>query len=413
MRRRYASLMRGLSLLAPLWLRYRARSGKEDATRLNERYGKTTHNRPEGTLIWMHGASVGETTMMLPLIERLLETDPNRYVLVTSGTVTSAELMKKRLPKRAFHQYAPFDAPQYVSRFLEHWTPNLAVWAESEIWPNLVLQTHQAHIPMALVNARMSEASLLGWAKRSKFATKVFSCFDTILPADERTAKGLSGLIEREISAVGNLKYDAPSLSFDKETSQGLKSNIGNRPIWVAASIHSAEMEYVIDAQREIEACLILVPRHPSEAASRMIVADHPKLKFARRSRGETPNKDTDIYLFDTLGEMGLAYSLGDLAFVGGSLSPELMGHNPLEPIRLSIPTITGAYFESFAEVYTPYLKEKAVLSIEESSQLSQVIIEMLKNPKTRQDMTRHASSLLKTMSGSLDITAQTLEGLL
>jgi len=413
MKRRYAYLMSGLSLVAPLWLKHRARKGKEDPNRLTERYGKTKHPRPEGQLIWMHGASVGETTMMLPLIDRLLAADPARRVLVTSGTVTSAELMAKRLPDRAFHQYIPFDAPHYVNRFLAHWRPDLAIWAESEIWPNLVLQTKAANIPMALINARMSEKSLLGWAKRKRFAETVFACFDLILPADKKTAIGLSALLNKTIAPVGNLKYDAPTLSFSAQTRDALKNTLGQRPIWVAASLHTQEIIPIIEAHKNIEACLILVPRHPSEAASRMIVADHPHLNFARRSKNETPDASTDIYLFDTLGEMGLAYSLGEIAFVGGSLSPELMGHNPLEPIRLSIPTLTGPHFESFSEVYAPYLKEKAVVNIEDVSQLSHIIEDMLNTPKQGQEMTRLASAILKDASGSLDVTLNALEALL
>ncbi len=414
MRRRYNILMRSLSLIAPLWLANRVKSDKEDKSRLGERYGKTSFSRPKGQLIWMHGASVGETTMMLPLIQRLLDADPNRSVLVTSGTVTSAKLMAEKLPDRAFHQFIPLDAPHYVARFLAHWTPDLAIWAESEIWPNLVLQTHEADIPMALINARMSEKSLTGWAKRAAFAKQVFGCFNHILPADARTAKGLSHILGTEIKSVGNLKYDAPPLTYESNEKSTLKKSIGKRQAWVAASIHAEEMDGVIKAQKEIDdALLILVPRHPSDAASRMIIADHPHLNIARRSKTQTPTAETDIYLFDTLGEMGLAYCLGDLALVGGSLSHELMGHNPLEPVRLNIPTLTGPHYASFAEVYAPYIENNAIQAIEEPSTLAQVVSDMLAAPEIRKDMTKRATDIAAHMSGSLDVTIKTLEGLL
>lgn len=414
MRRRYNIIMRGLSLIAPLWLAKRAKAGKEEKARLGERYGRASVSRPQGQLIWMHGASVGETTMMLPLIHRLLGADPTRSVLVTSGTVTSAKLMVEKLPDRAFHQFIPLDAPQYVARFLEHWKPDLAIWAESEIWPNLILQTHEASIPMTLINARMSDKSLTGWAKRAAFAKHVFGCFNHILPADTRTAKGLSDILGRQIKSVGNLKYDAPALTYDNTEQSPLKQAIGKRQSWVAASIHAEEMDVVINAQKEIkDALLILVPRHPSDAASRMIIADHPHLNIARRSKTQKPTPETDIYLFDTLGEMGLAYSLGDVALVGGSLSPELMGHNPLEPVRLNVPTLTGPHYASFAEVYAPYIENNAIQAIEEPSALAQVISDMLAAPEIRKDMTTRATDIASQMSGSLDVTVDVLEGLL
>jgi 3-deoxy-D-manno-octulosonic-acid transferase len=415
MRKRYAAAMRLMALALPLWLSRRVKAGKEDAERLGERYGRTSLTRPNGTLIWMHGASVGETKMMLPLIKRLYEADSNRYFLITSGTTTSADLMQDQLPNYAFHQYLPFDAPQYVARFLKHWRPDLAIWMESEIWPNLILQTKTTGTPMALINARMNEKSLQGWRKRKVFAKAVFSCFDTLLPADHITAAGLSDILGNSIKSVGNLKYDAPTLVFDAKERAALKSAFGDRPLWVAASIHAEEMEQVIKAHNAINenVALILAPRHPSEAASRMIVADHPHMAFKQRSKKQMPDEKTDVYLFDTFGEMGLAFSLADIALVGGSLTPELMGHNPLEPIRLGIPTVTGPHFASFAEIYEPYIEKDAVIAIEAAGDLPQIIEDMLASPQKCQDMSERASRLLGTVTGSLDVTVNSLEVLL
>jgi len=415
MKKRYAFAMRAASLALPLWLARRVKQNKEEAARVGERYGRTDAARPVGTLIWLHGASVGETKMMLPLIKRLHEAHPHRSFLVTSGTVTSAELMQSQLPEYAVHQYLPFDAPQYVARFIKHWQPDLAIWMESEIWPNLIFQTKAAGIPMALINARMNEKSLRGWRKRKVFAKNIFSCFDVILAADHVTATGLSRFVGRSLKSVGNLKYDAPALTHNKKERAVLKSAFGGRPLWVAASIHAEEMGFVINAHQAImgNACLILAPRHPSEAASRMIVADHPHLNFKQRSKNQMPDAETDIYLFDTFGEMGLAFSLGSIALVGGSLSPELMGHNPLEPIRLGIPTITGPHFASFAEIYAPYIEKQAVMAIEADDDFPQIIGDMLASPEKRQNMTDCASALLGTVTGSLDLTVESLEALL
>ena len=182
--RAYSGLTRALEPMLPLWLKQRALKGKEDPARQDERFGKASIERPKGQLFWMHGASVGETTMLLPLIHKLLAAYPQAHIIITSGTVTSANLMAKRLPPRALHQYVPLDTRNAVSSFLDYWKPDIAFWAESEIWPNLITQTHARNIPMALINARMSEKSIQGWFKRQKTALSLFGAFDIILASN-------------------------------------------------------------------------------------------------------------------------------------------------------------------------------------------------------------------------------------
>ena len=211
----YRRLMLMLEPWAKFFLMRRVKTGKEDETRIGERKGIASLPRPPGQLIWMHGASVGETSMLLPLIRRLLDDDPKLHILVTSGTMTSAQIMAERLPKRAFHQMMPLDGPNFVDRFLAHWQPDLAVWAESDIWPNLILQTKASHARMALINARLSQDSVDGWRKKRKFARQVFSSFDIILPADELTHNALNFLGGNVVSQIGNLKTAVPALEFD------------------------------------------------------------------------------------------------------------------------------------------------------------------------------------------------------
>jgi len=179
--RAYSGLTRVMAPVLPIWLKRRALKGKEDLSRQGERFGETDKVRPDGFLIWMHGASIGEVTMMFPLIDRLLAEYQTAHILVTSGTVTSAELLQKRLPARAFHQYVPLDTPNAVANFLNHWRPDLALWTESEIWPNLISQTKARNIPMALVNARMSEKSIQNWFKRRKSAKALFGHFEPVI----------------------------------------------------------------------------------------------------------------------------------------------------------------------------------------------------------------------------------------
>ena len=353
--RAYSGLTKLIAPILPLWLKRRALKGKEDPQRQGERFGEASITRPAGQLFWMHGASVGEVTMLLPLIDKVLEHYPTAHVLLTSGTTTSAELMAKRLPERAFHQYIPLDTPKAVAAFLDHWKPDMVLWAESEIWPNLLLQTKARNIPMALINARMSEKSVQGWFKRRQSAQSLFGCFDIILAGDDATANGLSWLLGKEVISAGSLKETAPILPVNAKDLSALKKQIGSRPVWCAASTHKGEEEIILAAHKEIcakhpNALLILALRHPERRKD--VTPLLSKTPHILRKGGHTIKPSTSVMVFDTIGEMGLAYSLSDVTFVCGSLIDGLMGHNPLEPARFSNAVLTGAHISSFADSY-------------------------------------------------------------
>ena len=351
--RSYFVLTRILAPLLPLWLKRRALKGKEDPTRQGERFGQASLPRPAGQLIWLHGASVGEVTMLLPLINKILTEYPIAHILVTSGTVTSANILQQRLPDRAFHQFVPLDTPKAVAAFLDHWRPDAALWAESEIWPNLITQTKSRNIPMALINARMSQKSVQNWSKRKKSARVLFGAFDVIMAANDDTAYNLTWLLGRNIENAGNLKDTALLLPVDEAEVVSLKKQITPRPVWCAASTHEGEEEIIIAAhdvvrQTHPNALLILAVRHPERREAITPLLD----SYAVRSVGDVISKQTSVYLFDTIGEMGIAYSLSDITFVCGSLVEGLMGHNPLEPARFSNAVLTGAHIASFADSY-------------------------------------------------------------
>ena len=353
----YDVATRALGPLTPLILKRREKQGKEDPTRKDERHGKAAIPRPAGPLYWLHGASVGECLMLQPVINRLLEHDPTAHVLVTSSTLTSAEILAKQLPDRAFHQFAPLDYPKAIERFLDHWNPDLAIWAESEIWPNMIRRTKARDIPMALLNARFSEKSLTSWSKRKKSAQTLIGAFDVVLAADTATADGLTWLLDKPVEAAGNLKDAASPLPFDKAELKDLKAQTSRRKIWCAASTHKGEDAIVIDAHLDVlarfrSALMILAPRHPERRDEITALIKKEGLKFATRSKGEDITKDTQVYLFDTIGEMGLAYRLSHLTFVCGSLVEGLSGHNPLEPARLNNAVLTGPHISSFADSY-------------------------------------------------------------
>lgn len=395
------------SLIAPflpLLIRKRVKDGKEDSARIGERYGRTKLPRPGGTVIWLHGASVGETQMLRPIIARLLET-PGRSVVVTSGTKTSADLMAEQLPRGAVHQYLPLDTPRSTARFIAHWQPDLAVFAESEIWPNLIWAAKRAGIPLALINARMSEQSLAGWAKRLPIAKSVFSAFETILAADDRTAEGLASFSMNSISNIGSLKFDAPALDYDRIQRAALRADIGTRKVWLAASTHEAEEDVIhqLFATLKNEAFLIWVPRHPARGK---IIAN--RLNTTPRSGGGKPRGNA--YVMDTMGEMGLALSLADICVLGGSFHPSLMGHNPLEAARAGVPVMTGPYHASFVDLYRKMSDFDAVM-ISNDREAATVIRDGLNG---RLDgIATNAQGFAAQSSGTLDRTLRELEQLL
>ncbi len=414
--RGYHALTRALEPFAGLILKRRVKAGKEDAARLSERRGIASLPRPSGKLIWMHGASVGETTMLLPLIQRLLDGDPKLHILVTSGTVTSAELMKTRLPERAFHQYIPLDGPNFIDQFLSHWKPDLAIWAESEIWPNLILKTKASGAKMALINARLSQKSLSGWQKKTHFAEEIFSSFDMILAADHITHHKLKSFGGRVLGQIGNLKTAAPALEFDAAEARYLRNAIGRRPVWLAASTHPAEEADILEAHtagpgKRANALLVWMPRHPERGDE--IAALCAGQDIAQRSKLHSPTSGTSIYIMDTLGEMGLALALADLVFVGGSIHPELTGHNPLEAARASVPILTGPYVASFTHIYDNLFNHNAAMRVTKTDNLGPSVIALLGDPAASRQMARRAFDLAKDSDNILDYTTAKLRGLL
>ncbi|MBO6783190.1 MAG: 3-deoxy-D-manno-octulosonic acid transferase, partial [Alphaproteobacteria bacterium] len=324
----------GLPLIE-LLIQQRTMRGKEEPTRVDERRGIPSIERPRGPLVWIHAASIGEAQSVLSLIERILRTSPDLNVLMTTGTVTSAKLMEERLPRRAIHQYVPIDRPRWVGRFLDYWRPGAGLWVESELWPNLVLESRKRGIPLALVNARMSERSRQGWGRAPRLAHTLLSSFDTILAQDEDIAERLRALGAGHVSVTGNLKLAAAPLPATAAELTELQDAIGDRPVWLAASTHRTEEDAVGSvhaglADRLPGLLTIIAPRHPQRGEEVEQALERAGLRVARRSKLEAIAPDTDIYLADATGLMGQLYRVSPLAFVGGSLIPH-GGQNMLE----------------------------------------------------------------------------------
>ena len=402
---RYASL-----LAAPVidaWLAHRRRRGKEDGTRFGERLGRPSLQRPEGRLVWMHGASVGEGMSMLPLVARLREALPDVQVLITSGTVTSAQLLRERLPAGVQHQFVPVDRPGAVRRFARHWRPDLAVWVESELWPNLILETAARGTPMLLLNGRMSVRSAARWRRAPHLSRALLAAFGCVLAQTEADAERFRALGAHNVTVQGNLKNDAPPLPADEARVAALKRAMGDRPCWAAASTHEGEEAAVAEAISALrrtfpDLLTILAPRHPERGDSTVELLERSGLTTARRSTDGAIMPTTAVFLVDTLGELGLVYRLADIAFVGGSLAPH-GGHNPLEPARLDCALVTGPHTENFAEAYAALEDAGAVSRVSDASTLAGAVRTLLDDETARAARSAAAHEAARALGGGVE----------
>jgi 3-deoxy-D-manno-octulosonic-acid transferase len=336
----------------PLVLKRRLARGKEHPQRWREKLGVTDAARPPGRLAWLHGASVGEGLSLLPLVEALRVRAPDLTVLVTSGTVTSAELLARRLPAGALHQFAPLDSPVVARRFLAHWRPELAVFAESEIWPSLLTQTRGQGVRTALVSARLSQASLDGWGRFPASARALFSGFNAVLAQDDAAAAALAWLGARDDGRL-NLKLCGAPLPVDEAALARLRQAAAGRPVLLAASTHAGEEAMVLDAFAPLaeRALLVIVPRHPERGAAVAALAAARGFSVSRQGAGEAFGS-TQAHVADALGELGPWFRLAASTLVAGSLLPGPGGHNPLEPARLCAPQLAGPQVQNWAAVY-------------------------------------------------------------
>ena len=337
------------------WLRRRAARGKEDPERLSERFGQASAPRPAGTLVWLHAASVGEATSVLPLLRRLLDERPDAHALITSGTVTSAALIARELPPRAVHQFAPVDLPGPVDRFMAHWRPDLVLWTESEFWPGLLAAAAGGGAPLVLLQGRVSAASFARWARVRPAIAALLERFALVLAQSEADAERLRRLGAASARCLGNLKRAAPALPVDAVELARLQALIGARPRWLAASTHPGEEEaaaaaHLALARRLPELLTLIVPRHAERGPEIAANLRARGLRVGLRSAGDEPDPAIAVYVADSMGELGLWYRLVELAFIGGSLIPH-GGQNLAEAARLGCAVLHGPSMENFTEI--------------------------------------------------------------
>lgn len=375
----YGLMTRLVSPLLGWLLSSRVRQGKEDAQRLNERRAKALPQRPEGHLVWMHAASVGESQLQLAIAAQLLQQRSDINILFTCQTQTAAGLIIQRFcddPVLARHwtrqQMAPVDTPGGAKRFIDHWKPDVGIFAEGEIWPNLLTQLRKRGGKSALVNARMTEKSILGWQRWPKTALHLFGGFDLILASDLQTATGLTDLSGRSIAVAGNLKSSLPPPKADLAELGVLKTQLAGRQILVAASTHAGEEALVLDAllQMDPRPFTIIAPRHPERGDEIRRLIDLTNLTVSQRSDGDAVGAETDILLADTLGEMGLWYRLADTVYLGGGHAPGVGGHNPLEPLQLGKSVLTGPSVFNFKDLMASLAEKGGVQFVADSQAL-------------------------------------------
>jgi 3-deoxy-D-manno-octulosonic-acid transferase len=399
--------------LAPAILKLRQRRGKEDPSRLPERLGRPSAPRPGGQLAWFHAASVGETLSILPLIAALAEARHSLSFLLTTGTVTSAKLAAQRLGARTLHQYAPLDVPQHVRGFLDHWRPDLAVFTESEIWPNLILESFARRIPLTLVNARMADRSYRRWRRNKGVARTLFGRFSLVLAPNDALARRFKTLGAATTVAVGNLKIDTPPPPVDELELEGLKTAVDGRPLLLAACTHEGEDAIVADAHVELcrrfpDLLTIIAPRHPDRGAAIAELLQGRGMAAARRALGQLPDRACGVYVADTLGELGMLYKLAPVAFIGGSLV-DRGGHNPIEAVRHGTAVITGPHWRNQADTYPALIEHNAAVVVHSAPELAEAARRLLGDDVELACMRARAAGALAELSGALARTAEAL----
>ncbi len=405
------SLYRGLTTAASpairAYLARRAYAGKEDPARMSERYGQASATRPDGRLVWIHAASVGESLSMLSLIHRLAADWPGLNLMMTTGTVTSARILAARLPERVIHQFVPLDRGRWVRRFLDHWRPDLVLWVESEFWPNLLCEIGARGIPSVLVNARISPKSYGGWRKWPGLIGRLLENFELCLAQTDDDARKLEGLGAARVVCRGNLKFSSAPLPVDDSELQELRQEIGDRPAWLAASTHPGEEAVIADAHRRIratrgDALAIIVPRHPARGAAiaDQLRADGSVVRL--RSAEEPVTGDADFYVADSMGELGLFYRLADAAFIGGSLIPH-GGQNPLEAARLGCAIVHGPHMTNFTAIVDELDAAGATVEAASAEAIARAVVRLFDEPAERARRIAAARDVAATKAGILD----------
>lgn len=381
--------------------------GKEEKKRTQERFGKATITRPEGKLIWIHGASVGESLSALPLINMLTKERGDVTILMTCVTVSAANILKKRLPSKVIHQYSCYDIPLYVERFINHWRPDCVLWLESELWLNQLEALHRRGTPLLLLNGRLSKRSFKRWQLAKKTIMRVLSYFDVIIAQSEGEAQRFAQLSGRGKIPVANLKFAPTPFEISAQKIKNFMAQINDNPCWLAASTHEGEEDIVINVHKNLRKKIpnlltILAPRHAvrGDAIAHLLRKSH--VRFARRAHNESIG-DKEFYLADSMGELALFYEVVPVAFIGGSLVRR-GGHNPLEGARAHCALLLGTYMDNFRALTDDFIKHRACLIVHDEKSLRHQLEQLFFDKKLRHALQKNAFDFVRKQARVLDI---------
>jgi len=399
------------------YLKKRLKRGKEHPQRYLERRGMTVVKRPQGVVVWLHAASVGETQSLLKLMSLLLKYRPNIHLLITTGTVTSAEYLEDKLPERAIHQFIPYDVADWVDRFIENWKPDLALWAESELWPNLIYAIHQRHIPLVLLNAHLSDRSYERWKRMKSVSRFMLGRFSLCLAQSKEQSKRLQNLGAKNVKVTGNIKFSAASLPFEQKHFEDLQQCFSGRSVWLMASTHSGEEKAALYVHQQLkktypDLLTIIVPRHPERGGEVVSLAQEHNCVAAQRSCDDSVDSLTDVYVADTLGELGLFYRLSEIVFIGGSLVP-IGGHNAIEAAQLDSAVLYGPHMHKARQTDQILKEHKASMQVMTREELSQAVCDLLQDSGKRAEMIKNARYAVESQDKVLDDVYEQLQSYL
>ena len=413
----YETLLRAGKPAINALLKRRLKAGKEDAGRMGERRGIAGRPRPRGPLVWIHAASVGEAQSTLILIDAIGQAYPGTHIMVTTGTVSSAALMAKRLPPFAFHQFIPVDHPDWVADFLDHWKPDLTLWMESELWPNLLKAVRSRNIPAALINVRLSERSFARWQLARGLIRETLSTFNVIMTQTTMDESRYRDLGSQNVVTTSNLKYSSAPLPFSAESLSALKACIAGRPVWVYASSHNGEETLACRVHQRLEQALpelltIIVPRHIDRRHDIASICEDAGLSYSLRGEGHVPPRDIDkIYIADTMGELGLFYSLAPVALIGRSFSLDGGGgHNPVEAAQLNCAVLTGPNVQYQQQMFDDMFADGAARQVKTEDELYQTLLQLFTSPEALKTLQEKSASFAAEKSHVIDIVMSNLK---
>lgn len=398
----------------PLFIARRKQAGKEEGVRHQERLALTEMPRPQGPVAWVHAASVGETNAVLPLCTAL--TERGFTVLVTTVTTTAAQILADKASANPLilHQYAPFDVPPIIQKFLDHWQPSLAIFAESEIWPMTIKALSEREIPSAIVNGRMSDRSFRRWRKFRSATPSLFGKINQVLVRGDEDLLRFQELGAERVTITGNLKYDSPAPAIEPDQLAALKRAIADRPVFLATSTHPGEDEIVLKAHQILcqsfpDLLCIIVPRHPRRGSTILELVNGMGLRGELRTNTAIPTDACQVYIADTMGELGLFYAVAPAALVGGSLKP-VGGHNPIEAAQQGCVVLSGPHIFNFREVFGVLEGAEACLMVHDAAEIAAAMGRCLSDPIHIKTLAANATRSLDNVGGAVARSLTALE---